>query len=264
MRLKDKVAVVLGASAEGGTGWAIAESLAAEGAKVVVASRSRTELDRLAAQIGGVAVTCDAGSQTDIEALAKAAVDAYGKIDIAVNSAALPVLSMIADITPEQLQRGAEVNYFAHVWFVKYMSEVMNNGGAITLISSNSTTQPQAPHFAYACAKAATDCLVGYAALELGARGIRVNSLLPGPIKSAMASGLFGIPGVEELYASHVPLGRIGLPQDYADTVVFLSGPTYITGVNLPVSGGNHLTGMPTLEEVEGGIEAYRSPVVTS
>lgn len=259
MSLQGKVAVVLGASAEGGTGWAIAEALAEAGAKVVVAARNKPELDRLAAKIGGVAVACDAGSRADILALAEKTVETYGPIDIAVNSAALPVISLIADVTEEQLQQGAEVNYFGHVWFVKYMTERMNDGGAITLISSNSTTQPQPPHFAYACAKSAMDCLVRYAALEYGPCGIRVNSLLPGPIKSAMARDLWAIPGTEELYARHVPLGRIGLPRDYADTVVFLSGPTFITGLNMQLNGGNHLTGMPFLEDIPTGQDAYKS-----
>lgn len=259
MSLKGKVAVVLGASAEGGTGWAIAEALAEAGAKVVVGARSMDDLQRLADKIGGLAVQCDAASEDDIRNLARVAADTHGAIDIAVNSAALPVISMIADVTQEQLQRGIDVNYFAHVHFIRHMTQVMNDGGSITLISSNSTVQPQPPHFAYACAKAATDCLVGYAALEYGPRGIRVNSLLPGPIKSALAAGLYAIPGMEELYSRNVPLGRVGLPRDYADTVVFLSGPTYITGVNLPVSGGNHLTGMPRLDEIETGMDAYRS-----
>jgi len=259
MSLKGKVAVVLGASAEGGTGWAIAEALAEAGAKVVVGARSMDDLQRLADKIGGLAVQCDAASEDDIRNLARVAADKHGAIDIAVNSAALPVISMIADVTQEQLQRGIDVNYFAHVHFIRHMTQVMNDGGSITLISSNSTVQPQPPHFAYACAKAATDCLVGYAALEYGPRGIRVNSLLPGPIKSALAAGLYAIPGMEELYSRNVPLGRVGLPRDYADTVVFLSGPTYITGVNLPVSGGNHLTGMPRLDEIETGMDAYRS-----
>lgn len=259
MSLEGKVAVVLGASAEGGTGWAIAEALAEAGAKVVVAARSKPDLDRLAQRIGGLAVQCDAGDREQIEALANATVDAYGPIDIAVNSAALPVISLIADVTPEQLQAGLDVNYIGHVWFVRYMTERMRDGGAITLISSNSTTQPQPPHFAYACAKSAMDCLVRYAALEYGPRGIRVNSLLPGPIKSAMAKHLFEIPGVEETYAKHVPLGRVGHPRDYADTVVFLSGPTYITGLNMQLNGGNHLTGMPRLEDIPSGEDAYRS-----
>lgn len=259
MSLKGKVAVVLGASAEGGTGWAVAEALAEAGSKVVVAARSMTDLERLADKIGGLAVRCDAASEADIAALARVAADTYGSIDIAVNSAALPVISMIADVTADQLQQGVNVNYLAHVHFIRHMTQVMNDSGSITLITSNSTVQPQPPHFAYACAKAATNCLVGYAAIEYGSRGIRVNSVMPGAIKSALAADLFAIPGVEELYASFVPLGRVGLPRDFADTVIFLSGPTYITGVNLHVSGGVHLTGMPTLKQVEGGAEAYRS-----
>jgi NAD(P)-dependent dehydrogenase (short-subunit alcohol dehydrogenase family) len=259
MRLENKVAVVLGASAEGGSGWAIAEALAAEGAKVVVASRSFAPLQKLAAKIGGIAVACDGGKEADIASLARATVEAYGPIDIAVNSAGLPMLGLIADAEAETLQQALDVNYLGHVYFVKYMAAAMRDGGSITLISSNSTLQPQMPHFAYACAKAAMDCLVRYAALEYGPRGIRVNSLQPGPIKSDMAKHLFALPGVEEIFSRNVPLRRIGLPQDYADTVVFLSGPTYITGVNLPVSGGNHLTGMPRPDELPFGLGAYDS-----
>src|SRR5579859_2747414 len=97
MHLRDKVAVVLGASAEGGTGWAVAEGLAAEGAKVVVAARRLEPLQKLAERIGGLAVTCDAANEGEIVRLSKAAADGFGPIDIAVNSAGLPVLGMIAN-----------------------------------------------------------------------------------------------------------------------------------------------------------------------
>ena len=260
MRLKDKVAVVLGASAEGGTGWAIAEALAEEGAKVVVAARRIEPLRELAKKICGKAMACDGGKEADIKALAKFAEESYGKLDIGVNSAALPTLMMIADAEEGALQKSLDVNYLGHVYFVKYMVERMNDGGSVTLISSNSTTQPQMPHFAYACAKSATDCLVRYAAMEFGHRGIRVNSLLPGPIKSALAKHMYEIPGVEDIMSRNVPLQRIGLPKDYADTVVFLSGPTYITGLNMPVSGGNHLTGMPRPDEFPSGMDVYFDP----
>ena len=260
MRLKDKVAVVLGASAQGGTGWAIAEALAGEGAHVVVGARTLGPLQDLARRIGGVAVRCDAAREDEIIAMARTATDTYGPIDIAVNSAAIPVLGLIADAARPSLQESLDINYLGHVFFVKYMAAAMRDGGSITLVSSNSTLQPILPHFSYACAKAATDCLVRYAALEYGPRGIRVNSIQPGPIKSAMAKHLFELPGVEAMFSRHVPLGRIGLPEDYADTVVFLSGPTYISGVNLPVSGGIHMTGMPLPEEFPQGIDVYVAP----
>jgi NAD(P)-dependent dehydrogenase (short-subunit alcohol dehydrogenase family) len=257
MLLKGKTAVVLGASAEGGTGWGIAEGLAEQGARVVVASRTFKDLQRLAQRIGGLAFACDAAKPADIAALAKFVVEHYGKIDVAVNSAGLPMLGMIADATSEPLQRALDVNYLGNVHFIKEMAANMNDGGSIVIISSYSAVQPIFPHFAYACAKAATDCLVRYAALEFGPRGIRVNSLLPGPIKSHMARDLYKIPGVEEVFAREIPLGRVGLPRDYADAVIWLAGPAYVTGLNIPVNGGNQLTRFPRMDELPLGQKSY-------
>lgn len=257
MSLENKTAVVLGASAEGGTGWGIAEGLAAAGARVVVASRTFSDLERLAKKIGGLPFKCDAASASDIAKLGDFAVEKYGKIDIAVNSAGLPMLGMIAEADPTNLQRALDVNYLGMVHFVKEMTARMNDGGSVVLISSYSAVQPIFPHFAYACAKAATDCLVRYAAVEYGPRGIRVNSLQPGPIKSALSKDLYAIPGVEEVFAREVPLGRIGLPADYADTVIWLSGPAYVTGLNIPVNGGNQLTRMPRMDELPLGKQSY-------
>ncbi|MFY9329443.1 MAG: SDR family oxidoreductase [Georgfuchsia sp.] len=248
-QLKDKVAVVLGASAAEGTGWAIAEALAAEGAKVVVAARRLAPLEILASRIGGHAVACDAGREEEIAALMRETAAAFGSIDIAVNAAAQPVLGRIAKAEATAMQRSLDVNYLGNVYFVKYAAAAMNDGGSIVLISSSSAAQPLLPYFAYACAKAATDCLVRYAALEYGPRGIRVNSILPGPIKSELTKQLFAIPGVEEIHAREIPLGRVGLPQDYANAVLWLAGPAFITGVNLPVSGGNQLTRQPRGDE---------------
>jgi NAD(P)-dependent dehydrogenase (short-subunit alcohol dehydrogenase family) len=259
VQLRGKVAVVLGASAEGGTGWAIAEGLAAAGAKVVVAARRLQPLQKLAQQIGGLAVACDAAKEEEIVGLARAAIDAYGPIDIAVNSAGLPVLGMIANARTEKLQRALDVNYIANVHFIRTMAEVMRDGGSIVLITSYSAAQPVFPHFAYACAKAASDCLVRYAALEYGPRGIRVNSIQPGPIKTDLARNLYATPGVEEIFAREIPLGRVGLPDDYANAVLWLAGPAFVTGLNLPVTGGNQLTRMPRTDELPLGPDSYRA-----
>lgn len=248
--LAGKSAVVLGASAEGGSGWAIAEGLAAAGAKVMVASRSLAPLETLAVRIGGFAQTCDASRPEDIERLAHAARDAFGRIDIAINAAGAAAHSSIADIDLETAQAMLDLNYLGHVFFIKHMAAAMNDGGSIVVFSSSSAPQPMQPYFSYACAKAALDCLVRYAAVEYGPRGIRVNSVLPGPIKSDMARVLFDIPGVEDAFARETPLGRIGVPQDYADICVWLAGEHFVTGVNLPVSGGIHLTRTPRADEL--------------
>lgn len=260
--LKGKVAVVLGCSAEGGTGWAIAEALARNGAKVVVGSRTMPELERLATKIGGTAVRCDAGDEGDVKTLARTAIDAYGRLDIAVNSAGQPVMSMIADIEQEQLDTAVRVNLFGNFYFVKHMAEAIGSNGSIVIISSISAVQPILPHAAYACAKAASDCLVRYAAMEYGPKNIRVNSILPAAIKSDMAKEAFENPAFEAINAKEVPLGRIGFPEDFANGVLFLAGPSYMTGVQWQLNGGNQLTRMPYLSEMPGGREAYGSGTV--
>ena len=257
--LAGKVAVVLGASAEGGTGWAIAVALAAQGAKVVVGARTIEPLKRLAGRIGGTAVACDAGDEDQVRNLAKVALDTYGQVNIAVNSAGLPVMTLISETTQAHLDDAVRVNFFGNVYFVKHMAAAIGANGSIVLISSMSTTHPVFPHYAYACSKAASDCLVRYAALEYGPRNIRVNSILPGPIKSEMAREAFADPRFEAAYEREIPLGRVGYPEDYANTVLWLAGPSFVTGLNLQVSGGNQLTRFPYLDELPQGREAYGS-----
>jgi NAD(P)-dependent dehydrogenase (short-subunit alcohol dehydrogenase family) len=255
--LSGKVAVVLGASAEGGTGWGISEGLAAQGAKVVVAARSYGPLQKLAAKINGTAVRCDGGSESDIRELKDRTLAKYGRIDIAVNSAATPTLGLIADLTPELLQQGVQVNYFGMAYFVRYMTEAMSGPGSIVLISSMSVTHPIFPHFAYACGKAATECLIHYAALEYGPRQIRINGIRIATVMSEMARAHYTTPGVGERFIHEIPLGRLGDPKDMADAVIWLSGPAYITGSVLDISGGNQINRFPFMSELPGQGASY-------
>jgi NAD(P)-dependent dehydrogenase (short-subunit alcohol dehydrogenase family) len=249
MRLEGKVAIVLGASAEAGTGWAIAERFAAEGAKVVVAARRLEPLKALAEKIGGVAQACDLASESDVAALARTAVERFGRLDVAVNAAGLPMGGTITHSPNADVMRAMEVNYVGSFFFVRSMAEAMSDGGSIILFSSMAATHPLAHVFSYACSKAAVDCLVRYAALEYGPRGIRVNSIMPGAIRSEMSSPLWAVEGMERAYAVETPLGRIGEPRDFADAALWLAGPAFVTGLNLPVSGGNQLTRFPRLDE---------------
>ncbi|MDE2596135.1 MAG: SDR family oxidoreductase [Sphingomonadales bacterium] len=254
--LNGKTAVVLGASAEGGTGFAIARALARAGAKVTIAARSANKLEALAAGIGARWRACDAGDAQQIAEMVRFAAGDSG-LDIAVNAAALPVIGSIADLDFAEVEQATRVNYYGMLHFMRETAARMNDNGSIVLISSYSAVQPIHPHFAYACAKAATDCLVRYAALEYGPRGIRVNSVQPGPIKSDLARDLFAIPGVEDIFAREVPLGRIGLPDDYANAVLWLASGAFVTGLNLPVNGGNQLTRMPRADELPMGESSY-------
>lgn len=253
--LKGKTAVVLGASAKGGTGWAIAEAFAEHGANVVVASRSYNNLKILAEKIGGHPVKCDASSEQDIEALAKAALDTYGSLDIAINSAGASFVGFIDDMTPELLKQNADLNFFGHVYFVKHMARAMGqrelgSEGSIILITTMGATNPMEMQMAYASSKAATDCMVRYAALEYGPQRVKVNSILPGAILSDMAREVFADPAVRERFVKEVPAGRLGEPEDFADACLWLAGPAYTTGLNLQLNGGNHITRFPYISEL--------------
>lgn len=255
--LTGKTAVVLGASAEGGTGWGIAEALANAGAKVVVGARSMGPLQKLADKIGGLAVRCDGGSEDDISALSDAAAKEYGKIDIAVNSAATPTLSMIRNITPELMQQAVSTNLFGMTYFVKHMARNMPDGGAMVLISSMSATQPIEPHFAYAAAKAGTECMIKYAALEFADQKIRVNGIRIATVYSEMAKSHYDSAGITERFVHEIPAGRLGTPDDMADTVLWLAGNEYITGSMLDIAGGNQINRFPFLNELPGAGESY-------
>jgi NAD(P)-dependent dehydrogenase (short-subunit alcohol dehydrogenase family) len=247
--LHGKVAVVLGASAEAGSGWAIAEALAEHGAKVVVGARSEAPLRVLADKIGGTAVVCDVGDEQQVEKVARTALEQYGGLDIAVNSAGRSVLKYISDCDDDDLQLTVQTNYYGNVYFVKHMAKAIGRDGSIVIVSSLSTTRPAVPNFTYACAKAATDCMVRYAALEYGPVNIRVNSLLPGPIVSDMTRELMSGPGVVETFQKEVPLGRLGYPRDYADATLWLAGQAYITGAQIPICGGMQLNRFPFVQE---------------
>jgi len=248
-QLEGKVAIVLGASAPGGSGWAIARRFAAEGAKLVVGARSEGPLQDLARQTGGIAQVCDVADEDQVRAFVARAVDTFGGLDVAVNASGLPMGGTIANAPLDEARAAMEVNYFGCLHFIRHSAAAMKNGGSIVVFSSLAAAQPMEFVYAYGCAKAATDCLVRYAALEYGPKGIKVNSILPGPIRSDMASSLWEVPGMEETYIREIPLRRIGETADYADTALWLAGPSFVTGLNLHVSGGNQLTRMPTLRE---------------
>jgi len=248
-QLEGKVAIVLGASAPGGCGWAIAERFAAEGAKLVVGARSESPLQDLARRTGGIAHSCDVANEDHVRAFVSRALTEYGQLDVAVNAAGLPMGGTIANAPLAEAKAAMEVNYFGCLHFIRHSASAMRNGGSIILFSSLAAAQPMEFVYAYGCAKAATDCLVRYAAAEYGPRGIKVNSILPGPIRSDMASGLWAVPGMEDAYCREIPLRRIGEPADYADAAMWLAGPSFVSGLNLHVSGGNQLTRMPGVSE---------------
>lgn len=241
-RFEGKAAIVLGASAEGGSGWATARRLADEGAKVVVAARDLPALERLAGMIGGHAVRCDAGNPEDVLHLVAESTRLIGPIDIAVFAAGWPRAGALVDITPEALTEALGVNFTGPFFFIQALAAAMREGGAISVISSLASTHVVPGQIAYACAKAATNTLVRYAALELGPRQIRVNAVIPALINSPMTVPFRAAPGVLDAIMKEVPLKRGAEAEDMAAACLWLASPEcFATGALLPVDGGNHL-----------------------
>jgi NAD(P)-dependent dehydrogenase (short-subunit alcohol dehydrogenase family) len=257
--LQDKVAVVLGASS--GIGWCIAERFAEQGASVVVAARRKEQLDKLSARIDGFAVRCDISRDDDVKSLADAAMERYGRIDIAVNSAGLNRPAPIRDLTPELLQEVTAVQFHGSYYFMRHMGNAMAAGGGGSLINVTSATAIMVPEgiAAYAGCKAGINFVSKIAAREYGPDGVRVNALAPSFVPTAM-NGFGGMKQVDDCHAEideetviakgfleESALARITTVDDCADVALFLASDlsSSITGQILPVDCGNHLARLP-------------------
>jgi len=256
--MKGKVAVILGASAAGGIGWVTAETMAREGAKVVVAARSQDKLDQLAKKIGGIAIRCDATKRADIVGLADRVIQQFGKIDAAVYTPSGVWFSPITATAEQDLRDAVELHFFGAFFFTQEMARAIRENGTIVHMSSITATSPITGIGAYSCAKGATMVLTRYAAAELAERKIRVHCMFPGITRTPMV-GALGIDKVRKAHEREIPLGRVGEACDIAEVITFLSSDraAYMTGTYQPVDGGNHLTRlpradeMPTLEEMQ-------------
>ncbi len=244
MRLKDKVAVVTGASS--GIGAAIAKALGAEGAAVIVNyATSQAGADATVAAIraaGGTATAmqADMSKAAEVVALFEAVEAAHGRIDILVNNAGVAVFEMVADLTEEAFHKQFNVNVLGYLLAIRESLKLFTeDGGSIINISSILSTDPYLASSVYAATKGAVDTLTFALARELGPRNIRVNSILPGHTNTPATDGNFAGAFGESLIAG-TPLGRFGEPEDIAPVAVFLASDDshWVTGESLRAAGG--------------------------
>lgn len=245
-RLEGKIAIILGASDERSMGYATAKRFVDEGAKVVLAARRGDAVKAIAAKLGGTGLVCDITREEDIAALARFALDTHGALDIAINFSGGDVSESILESTAEALRRSSEVHFVGAVLFMKHMAASMARGGSIILTSSL-TVVAQAPNYAaYAGAKGGADIAVRIAANELGERGIRVNTIVPGFTRSAMTDAYFEMEAVTKAFAKEIPLGRFVTVSDIAATALWLaSDEAFVTGQRIDVTGGQSLRRVP-------------------
>lgn len=247
---------VLGASKEGGTGWVIAQMLAQQGCAVTVGARNAAGATRLASVIGGRAVTCDATRESDVQAFASAAA-AEGSIDAAIMVAGEGVRGTIDAIAPEEFERAINLNLVAPVYFLRHLARQLVDGGGLVLMSSIAASNPWPGYFSYGAAKAGVENLVQYAALEYAPRGIRVNAVVPGPIRTPTASALFANDHLRAALEREVPLGRTAKVNEVAEAAVWLAlHARSVTGELLRVDGGMHLRRPPFPDELQAALRA--------
>jgi 3-oxoacyl-[acyl-carrier protein] reductase len=245
-KLNGKVAVVTGASK--GIGAAIAKSLAAEGAAVVVNySASKDAAEKVVAEIakaGGkaIAVKADVADAGQVKTLFAEAEKAYGKLDILVNNAGVYDFQPVDEITADNFHRQFNINVLGTVLATQEaLNHFRPDGGSVINLSSIAAANPPAGTSVYSATKAAIDALTKSHAKELGARNIRVNAIAPGGTET---EGLYdkGIMGSEFMHTmiAGTPLGRLGRANDISGAAVFLASDDarWITGDKITVSGG--------------------------
>ncbi|MEU8923101.1 glucose 1-dehydrogenase [Kitasatospora sp. NPDC048545] len=239
-----RAAVVTGGSR--GIGRAIVRRLARDGADVVFGyahdDRAAAEVVRAVEAGGGRAwaLRADLGEPGAAERLMAEAEDRLGGLDVLVNNAATSfVPTPLAELDDTALDAVLAVNTRSVFATVRYAARRMRDGGRIVNISTANTVRPVPGIAAYAASKGAVEQLTAVAAVELGPRGITVNTVSPGATDTDLLRGT-NPPEALTRVAALTPLRRLGDPEDIADVVAFLAGPDgrWITGQNLRATGG--------------------------
>ncbi len=252
-RLKDKVAIILGASDARSMGAATARRFAAEGAKLVLGARRQDAVAEIAREVGGVAVACDITKEADIAAMVQAALDHYGKLDVAINYAGISFNEPILESTPETLRAASDVHFVGSTLFIKHAAKAMKDGGSIITTSTLTAIVAPPGMAAYAGTKKGVDQVVRIAAVELGPKNIRVNSIAPGLTRSAMTEAYFEMEPVLKAFLREMPLGRFPSVEDIANAALWLaSDEAFTTGQVIDITGGQSLKRIPTAEDMGG------------
>jgi len=241
-----KVALITGAT--GGFGKAASIGLAKAGAKIMLTGRTATKLEpviRAIREDGGVAEQC-AGSPVspgDVQAVVRATVQAFGGIDILVTAAGMNKPKPIIEQPLEDWKEVMDVNVTGTWLFCKEAGKVMieqKRGGKVILISSTRGMLGMANYAAYAPSKAAINLMTKSLGCEWGPHGIQVNAIAPTVFRTELTQWMFDDQAAYKNFLRRIPLGRLGEPEDFVGTLIFLASRAsdFMTGSIVYVDGG--------------------------
>lgn len=239
--LAGRRAVVTGGGS--GIGQASALALAAAGAEVTALDRSDTALAATAdlAAARGLEISTRPCDITD-ESSVLAAAAAIGPCDVLVNTAGIVRPGSLSELSLDDWNALIAVNLTGYLLCSRAFAPAMiaNGGGALVHVASISGSHPQANSGAYSASKAALLLMSQQLALELGPQGIRSNTVSPGMVRTPMTEEYYRAPGVAERRDKAVPVGRVAVPDDIADVIVFLASDRarYVSGADIVVDGG--------------------------
>ncbi len=242
LQLQDKTGLVTGAST--GIGRRIAKQLAAEGVKLAIAARRRELLEEVAKEItdasghAPIIIEQDVLAEGAPEAIAKAAVDGLGSVQILVNNAG-GSRAFSLETTEDQWSEAITLNFARPRQLTHQLLKQMMDGGWGRIVNITGKSEPEGINGAF-CAKAAIHSWAKGLSREVGKRGITVNCIAPGRIMSEQIRRNYSPEYRKWQSENEIPVGRYGEPEELANLVVFLSSPlaAYITGTVIPVDGG--------------------------
>lgn len=243
MTSNQRIALITGGAQ--GIGYACAEALAEEGARIVLADINRNVVDAAAEKLGNntLAVTCDIGKPDQVLALFDQIESEIGYVSTLVNCAGVALSADLLDVTLEDFQKVIDINltgtFVALQRAAKGMVENKIQGSIVNMSSINAQVAiPSIP--AYCASKGGVMQLTKSAALSLAPHGIRVNAVGPGSIDTAMLAGVNANPEAMKKVMSRTPLQRIGTAAEVANVVAFLASDkaSYISGETIYIDGG--------------------------
>ena len=244
--INKRVAIVTGGAS--GIGFAVAKKFIQNDIRVILIGRDRSKL-KLACETLGVLsdfVGCDLAELSELPAVVKKIKEKNGRIDILVNNAGVHLKKPMNDVTDEDFQKVILTNETAMFSLTREVSKVMQQecSGVVLNISSMASQYGLPNVIAYTASKSAIEGMTRAMAVELAQYGIRVNCIAPGFIKTNMSTLVFEKdPERKKKILSRTPLGRLGKPEEVAEAALFLvsGSASFITGVVLPVDGGNSI-----------------------